>query len=90
MLKTQLFWVFDKWFGKRLGGINVVEEIFQTGKSTVYIVFTQSNEVELNNEALNKKILETTKENYFSKFLAQKGNQKKIVAMMRSYVKCMG
>lgn len=33
----------------------MVEEIFQTGKSTVYIVFTQSNEVEIHNEALNKK-----------------------------------
>lgn len=52
-METQLFWVFDKWFGKRLGGINVVVEIFQTGKSTVCIVFTQSNEVEINNEALN-------------------------------------
>lgn len=68
----------------------MVEEIFQTGKSTVYIVFTQSNEVEIHNEALNKKILQTTKENHYSKFLAQKGDQKKIVAMMRSYVKMYG
>lgn len=72
MMETQLFWVFDKWFGKRLGGINVVEEIFQTGKSTVYIVFTQSNEVEINNESLNKKYWRQQKKTTFLNFWLKK------------------